>query len=324
VVQAASSTTAPAARTELFAMGDWGEDTAAERQVAQAMSRSAQTEPSPLTSVLLCGDNFYFKLSGVDDPRWQTLFEKAYDPGTLSVPFYACLGNHDYDGNNLQIELTYARQHPDSRFKLPAEWYRVDLPVDKPMVTVIMLDSNKENLSQLQWNQQLQWLDKELAGPRARWTICVAHHPLFSNGFAADNGLLQADWGTLFRKYNVDIYLCGHDHNLQHLEIADWKMSFVIAGGGGAHSHPLLRATHNPFSRAVYGFVHFDFTPERVIVHYIDADGKPVHEFQRTKAGQVTTLMTTPSDPGAEKPLEVIQGVYDKLYPATTRASGGK
>ena len=161
-----SPTTAPSAVTSLFAMGDWGEDTSAERQVAGAMMKEARADASPPAFALLLGDNFYFKLTGVDDPHWQTLFELMYDPAVLGVPFYACLGNHDYDGNNLQIEMSYARQHPESRFKLPAEWYRVDLPKTKPAVTVFMLDSNRDNLSELQWNEQTQWLDKQLAGPR--------------------------------------------------------------------------------------------------------------------------------------------------------------
>lgn len=290
------TTTISSERVELIAMGDWGEDTAAEREVATAMSKYVQAEAAPLTNVLLCGDNFYFKLSGPDDPHWQTLFEQMYDPKTLGVPFYACLGNHDYDGDNLRIELTYARTHPGSRFKLAAEWYRVDLPKDKPMVTVILLDSNKDNLSELQWNRQVQWLDHELAGPRARWTICVAHHPLFSNGFFWGNGPLQHDWGTLFQKYKVDFYLCGHEHDIEHLEIPKWFTSFVIDGGGGAHTHPLSRDDRG-FSRQAFGFVNFELTPDKATVRFIGTDDQPMHIFERTKAGDVKILQTTPNTP---------------------------
>jgi hypothetical protein len=277
-------------------MGDWGEDTAAQRQVAAAMAGYAKADPNPLNSLLLLGDNFYFQLTGVNDPRWQTVFEQVYDPKSLAAPFYACLGNHDYDGNNLAIEMTYARQHPESRFKLPAEWYRIDLPRDKPMVTVLMLDSNKENLTELQWNRQKEWLNAELARPRATWTICCAHHPLFSNGFFWGNGILQTDWGTLFQKYHVDFYLCGHEHDMEHLEIPGWTTSFLIAGGGGAHSHPLSRDDRG-FSRQAYGFVSFDFTPDSAVVHYIGADGVPMHVFERTRAGVVKVLKTMPNTP---------------------------
>ena len=278
----------------IFAMGDWGEDTAAQRQVAAAMATRAKDTSPRLTAVILCGDNFYFRLTGIDDPRWQNLFEQMYDPKALKVPFYACLGNHDYDGENKRIELEYAKQNKNSRFKLPASYYRVDLPAEQPLLTLIMLDSNRDNINESQWNQQIDWLRQQLASPRATWTICCAHHPMFSNGFVFYNGILQRDWGTLFEANHVDFYLAGHEHNLQHLEIPGWSESFIIAGGGGAHPHPLFRSDRG-FSREVFGFVEFELTSDKALVRYIGADSQIVHEFERDKAGKVRVLETTPN-----------------------------
>ena len=288
----APSTRPSGAAIEVLAMGDWGEDTAAERQVAAAMSRRVQgNDDRSCKAVLLCGDNFYFKLTGTDDPHWNTLFERMYDPNVLNVPFYACLGNHDYDGDNLNIELAYAKLHPESRFKLPGRWYRVDVPRDDPMLTVIMLDSNRDNLSDVQWNEQIAWLKRELEGPRATWTICCAHHPMYSNGFFWANGILQQDWGKLLETYHVDFYLSGHEHNLQHLEIPGSSTSYVIAGGGGAHAQPLMRDNRG-FSREAFGFVDFELTPQLATVRYIGIDDQRMHVFERTKAGKVRITRT--------------------------------
>jgi tartrate-resistant acid phosphatase type 5 len=293
-----ASTTAPSQKLTLLVMGDWGEDTAAQRQVATAMAKFASSchGQDAVQDALLCGDNFYFKLTGPDDPRWQTVFEQMYDPKALDFPFYACLGNHDYDGNNLKYEFAYARQHPDSRFKLPDEWYRVDLPKEKPLATVLMLDSNKENMTELQWNRQVAWLKKELESPRAEWTICVAHHPMFSNGFFWGNGPLQKDWGTLFQKHKVDFYLSGHEHDEEHLEIPGWFTSFVVSGGGGAHAQPLARDNRG-FSREAFGFVALTLTPDKATIRFLGTDDQPLHVFERTKAGKVTVLQTTPNTP---------------------------
>ena len=310
-------------RADFLAMGDWGEGKYAQKAVAASLANYAASQNVSFAGMLLAGDNFYPKLSGgVHDPQWQTLFEKMYDPVRLPMPFYASLGNHDYEDFKDLIELEYARLHPESRWKLPARHYRVDLPADNPMVTVIMLDSNRQVLNDLDWAEQRRWLEGELAKPRTtEWVICCAHHPLFSNGLAGNNGVLQKDWGTLFKKYHVDFYLCGHEHNLQHLEIASWPISFVMCGGGGAHAAPMLHDNLHPFSRTVYGFVHFALTPGKAVVAYIGTDGKPVHVFERTKAGQVNTLMTTHSDTPVDKPLELIQGLYDRIHgPATQPA----
>jgi len=318
-------TTIPAGpRADFLAMGDWGEGKPAQKAVADALAQYAENQHVPFAGMLLAGDNFYVKLpGGADDPQWQTLFEKMYDPVRLPMPFYASLGNHDYDDRKDVIELQYAKLHPESRWKLPARHYRVELPPDHPMVTVIMLDSNKQVINDLDWADQRRWLETELAKPRTTdWVICCAHHPLFSNGAAGNNGVLQKDWGTLFKKYHVDFYLCGHDHNLQHLEIPDWPVSFVMCGGGGAHAAPMLHDNLPPFSRTVYGFVHLTFTPQLAIVSYIGTDDQPVHVFMRTKAGVVTTLMSTKSDVPFDKPLELIQGLYDKIHgPATQPAT---
>jgi hypothetical protein len=287
----------------LFAMGDWGEDTAGQRKVAGAMAARANETTDRPAAVILCGDNFYFRLKGVDDPRWQSLFERMYDRVWLNVPFFACLGNHDYDGDNLRIELEYTRQHPQSRFKLPGAWYRRDIPPDAPLVTLIVLDSNRDNQSELQWSRQIVWLKEQLAGPRAPWTICCAHHPMFSNGYVFFNGILQRDWGKLFEQGHVDFYLTGHEHNLQHLEIPGWNESFLIAGGGGAHQHPLFRADRG-FSREDFGFVEFQIEPDRARVRFVDADGKILHEFERSKAGKVRVIETTPNSPPQKNALQ--------------------
>ncbi len=286
------------------------------------MAAYVEKEKTPFDGLLSAGDNFYVPLNGVDDPVWQDLFEKMYDARRLNFPFYISLGNHDYSQKKYLWELAYAKQHPESRWKLPSRWYRLDLPAKEPLVTVIMLDSDHDFMPKEDWLDEKKFLEDELAKPRAAWTICCAHHPLFSNGAAANNGILQADWGTLFKKYNVDIYLAGHDHNLQHLEIPGWPTTFILSGGGGAHAAPLLRDNRG-FSRVLYGFTHLDFTPEQVTVRYISSTGETVHEFVRTKAGEVRITLNTPSDAAVTKPLEVIQGLYDRIHgPQTQPATG--
>src|SRR5205823_2428284 len=163
-------------------------------------------------------------IANIFDPKWRSMFEDLYDKSVFDFPFYPALGNHDYRTNNYLIELAYSKSNPDSRWKFPGRWYRVDLPADRgdmgenPLVTVIMLDSDQPLLGDVEWDRELKWLTTELAKPRtARWLVCVAHHPLFSNGDHGDNGVLQRTWGKLFDQAKVDFYLCGHDHDIQHL-----------------------------------------------------------------------------------------------------------
>ncbi len=327
-------TSAPAAQVNFLGMGDWGQLNSNQPLVAKAMSTYITTNKIPLNAILLAGDNFYGKLTGTDDPMWQTIFEKMYDPATLAVPFYVTLGNHDYRDGKAAIELAYAQEHPDSRWKLPTKWYREDFPAnhpnantdqidhadvrpdhpdrgadhpDLPLVSVLMLDSNRDNLVKTgEWATELAWLEAELEklSKTDRWIICCAHHTLISNGLHGDNGVLQKEWGTLFKKYHVALYLCGHDHDIQHLELPDWPISFVLAGGGGKASRAMLRDIRGPFSKAMNGFAHLQFTEEKITVSLIGIEAKPVHVFERGRDGTVNILFTTPSDKATTHPLK--------------------
>src|SRR2546423_316989 len=112
----------------LLSMGDWGTAGPGQRSVANAMSDYVSQSNKTFSGMLLVGDNFYMKLpGGVNDPVWQTVFERMYDPTRLNFPFFVALGNHDYQNGKDVIELDYAKAHPESRWKLPARWYRVDI-----------------------------------------------------------------------------------------------------------------------------------------------------------------------------------------------------
>jgi hypothetical protein len=297
----AATSTAAAQPVEFFAFGDWGYGRVGshQRAVAARLERYTKEHVTSLGAVLLLGDNFYRPLKGANDRRWRTLFEQMYDSDVFRVPFYAMLGNHDYDPKKRAAQFAYARENPNSRWKMPAKWYAIDFPSDEPLVTVLVLDSNCWRQTPEERKSQNFWLEQQLSESRnSTWTIVAAHHPLFSNGRHGDTPMLIEDWGRLFRKHKVDFYLCGHDHNLQHLDIEEWPTSFVVSGGGGAKLQDLRRDDRGPFSRVLHGFVHLKLTPERALVRFVSADGDIVHEFIREREGKVTVLTTT----GRDKP----------------------
>jgi len=312
ILAAAVPTPAPSSELRLLTLGDWGIDAPARNEVGRTMAVYARKTQRP-DAVLLLGDNFYVKLTGITDPRIQEFFEQTYDRTRLNVPFYAVMGNHDYSNVNVPIEMDYARKN-DTRLKIPSRWYRLDLPAEKPVATILMLDSCAPPtlMSQTDWDAENKWIAAELAKPHAAWLICCAHHDIFGNGSHGDNGVLMTTWGKLFRQAKIDFYICGHEHTLQHLEIADWPMSFVVAGGGGAKTKPMLKDKRGPFSSSTYGFASFRFTPDAANVDLINAAGKTIHAFTRDRAGHITVTTNTPSDPATRKPLNAIQGIDDK------------
>ena len=281
----------------VLAMGDWGTHATTQRAVAKAMATYVKNSGRRFDGMLLLGDNTYIKPGELTPRIWQSMFEETYDATVLDFPFYAALGNHDYSNKTLDFQLQYARQNPQSRWKMPSKWYRLDLPSEKPLVTVFVLDSCKDAMTPQEWGSQRAWLEGQLWTPRARWTVMTAHHSPFSNGDHGDISPLQTEWGPLLKKYKVDFYIAGHDHDLQHLEIDGWKTSFILAGGGGAHVRPMRNDKRGMFSRSAYGFADFQFTDEIARCRLVGSDAAVLHEFTRAKDGAVTLNFTTKSDP---------------------------
>lgn len=285
----------------LLAIGDFGSTSKEQSAVAQAMQKYAKEQALKVDSLLLLGDNFYSKMEGgLESKRWRTGFEDIYPASAFPGPAYVVLGNHDYHDNDggEKVQLAYAAKNPGTRWTLPAKWYRTDLgPADAPLATVLFLDSNlpaisgnkgKTSLTQKEVDEQQAWFEKQLASPRAAMTIVCAHHPLYSNGSHGDSKALIEAWGSLMEKHNVQLYFCGHDHDLQHLEIEGLRTSFVLSGGGGAKIRAMKSDRPVPYANPVYGFTHLEITPGLCRVRHLDTEGRQLHAFTKTVDGVMT------------------------------------
>ena len=292
-LSAAESTVAPAPQaTHALMIGDWGwnEDYGPQKSVAKGMAGYMVDKKIMPQCLFLLGDNFYgpFK-GGVKCPRWKEQFSDIYQKKDFPFPCHALLGNHDYDDEpvtKLAAELEYVKATPGTRWNMPAKWYRLELgPAAKPLVTVLMLDSNYHNttvsLTAAERDAQMAWFKAELEKPRTTpWLVVMGHHPLYSNGMHGDDPALIADWDDLFKKHKVHFYFSGHDHDLQHIEFEEHPTSFVISGGGGATiREPKLEK--GPFAVAVYGFTHLEITVTKFFVRHLDASGKLLHAFSK-------------------------------------------
>lgn len=113
-------------------------------------------------------------------------------------------------------------------------------------------------LTKQEREEQQKWFEAELAKPRTTPLLAVAaHHPLYSNGIHRNNPMLINQWDSLLRCHNVDLYISGHDHDLQHLELEGHPTSFIISGGGGAE---LVGWTTPPGTRGPWGLRAIGFT----------------------------------------------------------------
>lgn len=273
----------------LFAIGDYGTLSPGQNAVAKAMGAHREKHSLTLAGMLLLGDNVYGAVKDgfhVDSPRWNEGFEAMYPSDALNCPCHVVLGNHDYSDNagGEEIQLAYAKR-PGTRWKLPSKWYRLDLGEHARSVTILALDSNVGRYKD-GGDAQLAWLEKELAKPRGTFTLVMAHHPIYSDGKHGDTPAL-AKWAPILNKHRVHAYLCGHDHDMQHLELADQFTSYVISGAGGAGVRPLQGKRERKFGRDVHGFTHLQVSSEALTFSHHDTEGKVLHRFAKQADGSV-------------------------------------
>lgn len=225
---------------------------------------------------LLLGDNFYEAgVTSTEDPQWQSKFEDVY---ALQVPFYAILGNHDYDGNE-GAEVDYSALQ--GRWKMPAPNYQIAFPADSnpPLLEIFVVDSNQVSAN------SAAALAAALASSRAIWKIAAMHHPLYSDGPHPDNELGQNPLLIPALCPAVDLVLSGHDHFFAHLdEPADGcRFQQIIAGTGGRSLHSIADDPRSVYAEASHGFVWIEASPDGLLLEFRRADGSLAYRFEESR-----------------------------------------
>jgi tartrate-resistant acid phosphatase type 5 len=278
---------APPDVTRFVALGDTGEGNATQFQVSRAVENVCQARGG-CDFALLLGDNIYPSgVDAVDDAQFDTKFERPY--ANLDFPFHPALGNHDYGGQGAGIEYWKGQYEVDyslrsRKWRMPAAYYRLN----EPFADLFALDTNGIHLGFADRDEQEQTLPVWLSEARAPWKIAYGHHPYLSNGKHGNAGRYEGlpEWlpgsGTNMRDFvetvlcgRVDVYLCGHDHNLQDLGEA-CGTQFLVSGAG-AKTTPLEGDNPTAFEAETPGFVLVEARADTLDLTFFDGFGKALH-----------------------------------------------
>ena len=259
--------TPPQQPVRVLAFGDYGDGTKAQQLVAAAMSRYHRERPFNFGVTL--GDNFY--PSGMDspaDPRWQTWWSALYDP--LNIPFYATLGNHDWNQpNSPAAEILYTRESVS--WRMPAAYYTFTAGA----VQFFALDTDIISVA------QLQWLSTELDRSSATWKVVYGHHPIYSEGQHEDNNLKIEQLLPALQD-RADVYLAGHDHDMQHLK-PEGRLHFFVAGSGGK-LRTIEPGPRSLFAKSANGFAVIEADARALTMTFVETDLATPYSYTLTRA----------------------------------------
>ncbi|HVT55259.1 MAG TPA: tartrate-resistant acid phosphatase type 5 family protein [Xanthobacteraceae bacterium] len=259
-----------------LAVGDWGHASAKARAVAAAMGRTAETINSRF--VISLGDNFYpHGVENVNDRQWTETFERAFIAPSLMTPWNVVAGNHDHRGNAL-AQVEYSRV--SKRWRMPSLYYKrrerlaADATADFFYIDTETMRTEaqrpKKAAFRLDAQEQLAWLERELAASRAAWKIVVGHHPVYSGGSHGNTKRLVNWLPSMFRRYGVQVYIAGHNHNLEHLEIGG---THYLTSGGGADPHGVKTLPATRFGAGELGFLSARLGPAVMNIEFVGQDG---------------------------------------------------
>lgn len=238
-----------------------------QKRVAVAMLQAQRAQPFDFALTL--GDNFYPDgMLSPTDARWVTLWQELYDP--LGLKFYATLGNHDWHAEDSPAaEILYSQS--SQSWRLPSPYYTFTAGPAQ----FFALDTNEVS------EAQLLWLKEALTQSRAPWKVVYGHHPIYSGGEHGDNPTLIEKLLPLL-KGQADVYLAGHDHDMQHLK-PEGTLHFFVNGAGGAVLRPSPPGERTIFSLSSNGFATLEVDAQKLAVTFFGTDLKRLYSYTLSK-----------------------------------------
>jgi hypothetical protein len=236
-------------RLKFFVLGDFGNGTSGQRNVARAMWEEFQKQwgDNPVRFVITTGDNIYGSLgftlrigdTGDEDDEWEEKFYGPYEELIARIPFYISLGNHDGNETELRGDLTAQLDNFFFPGNTPGRYYRFSfggLADFFALDTTTNAEEGPPRPTYREGSEQHKWLVENIAQSQVPWKIPYFHHPPFNAGPrhpAVEKELTH--FLNLFKKHGVKVVFTGHEHNFQFSEKngRTGDIRYIVSGAGG-------------------------------------------------------------------------------------------
>jgi Icc-related predicted phosphoesterase len=271
-------------------MGRTGESE--QQNIAEIMGRFA--DDNRIDFMAIAGDPLHYNgATCVNDERWNLMIEDVYTaPSLHAIPWYVVSGNHEYNGS-VQAILDYS--NVSKRWNAPARYFTKEHTIGKkgqrvlfvfidtsPLIDKYRNDEKYSDAGEQDMDRQLYWLDSVLMVSNHRWKIVIGHHPVHAttNKQECERTDMQQRVGTILENRNVDMYICGHIHNFQHIKLEGSNVHYVV-NSSASRSRPI----HEPnfqrliFSNADPGFMSASVSENTLRFSFINHRDERVYKY---------------------------------------------
>ncbi|WJX71983.1 Purple acid phosphatase 17 [Trifolium repens] len=297
-LQKFTHTPKPDGSLSFLVVGDWGRR-GEYNQSDVALQMGDIGEKLDIDFVLSTGDNFYDDgLTSEHDPNFEDSFTKIYTAKSLQKRWYSVLGNHDYRGD-VEAQLSPFLRIIDKRWiclrsfivdSELAEIFFVDTtPFVRDYFTVSeghTYDWREVYPPKTYINTMLKDLDVALRKSTAKWKFVVGHHAIRSIGHHGDTPELKSHLLPILQANNVDFYVNGHDHCLEHISDKSSPIQFLISGAGSKAWRGDVQKINGKDVHFFYdgqGFMSVQLTQTEANIVFYDVHGHILHKTNSSK-----------------------------------------
>lgn len=261
-----------------------------QKKIAELMGEMAETVGPEC--IIAAGDIHHFSgVESVYDPLWLTNYEQVYSHPELMIPWLPICGNHEYRGNT-QAVLDYSKI--SRRWRIDEKYYSRAYQKKGTSIRLIWLDTTpliqryrkdpviypdayKEDA-----DKQLAWLDSTLNAAKEQRVVVIGHHPLYAQ---TDKPIeertdLQKTLGEVLKKHHVDMYVCGHIHNFQHIRMAGDDIDYLV-NSSASLSRPVKPMEGTQFCSPDEGFAVLSVNKKELTLSLINYEGKIIYQIKR-------------------------------------------
>jgi len=129
---------------------------------------------------------------------------------------------------------------------------------------------------------QLAWLDATLKASTADFLIVGGHYPVFSIAEHGPTNSLQPGKFPYLRDNRVSAYLCGHEHNEQHIDVSDGTQYHIIGSAHSADKSTAHKSTIKSEQLKFHGtpnggFATVSVSKAGMVIKHLDGSGKVLY-----------------------------------------------
>lgn len=219
------------------------------------LARAAQKRHAEASFFVNMGD---LVDNGQHAAQWRAWFNSV-EPFSAEMPLAPVIGNHEAYSLDWQEVQPVAYPHlfevPKNGSKAyPNQFYSFDYGD----VHFVVLDTNFYEMEKFQpqlLQDELAWLEQDLARAKAKWKVVLQHRDVFIYGFGPESGRAQTKTHFLdfsyqlipvFEKYGVDAVLSAHLHTyrrrvpLRNFVPDERGITYILTGVAGNVRYPKL------------------------------------------------------------------------------------